>query len=263
MSEIFGTADDYGAGLESLARAQSDPTFTGDSEPLFFPGTNILRKPKPPPKLVEYTLPQVLGGLGSFIGYDRKKGIGENIADMITPGRKSPLGVLSLFAPEKVAPQISLLNSAIGAYINAQRNVNLQEQEAEKDRTPTREEQIRGSITPTYDEFGNPSFGASPEVKVEKLDPFGEGDFPTVKGAYSQPQFNFDPNVNVAPMDEFGFDAMGMRNQRYAFDMLDPAFDARDFDAGGTFSSLGLDRSGNIRREVDADGNVRLIDVGI
>jgi len=259
MSDIglAGGITSVSPGFSDLSSAQSNIGFTGSEEsiPIYYPGTNIRINPRPT------VAPRSQFNLFDLLKGTTAKDIGKTVGDMIVPGRNTPLGIFSVVAKN---PTISVMNAIAGAMMNMNKNVQQTtsgllgglKDEAQKAKTgPT--------VDSMYDAFGNVVTAPNAPVKKEKLDAFGEGDFPTIKGAYSQPQLDYNPNEKVQPLNEMMFDAMGMKNQKFAFDMVDPAFEAKDFAPGGVFSVLGKDRSGNIRREVDADGNVKYIDVGI
>ena len=256
MSDIglAGGVTSTSPGFSDLSSAQSDVGFTGSDQPTYYTGTNIRRTPVRSIPTAQLNLFDLLKGVTS-------KKVAKTVGDMIVPGRNTPLGVFSVLARN---PTVSVMNAIAGAMMNMNKNVQQKtsgllgglKDEADKAKTGD-------AVGSMYDAFGNIVTVPNAPVTVEKLDPFGEGDFPTVKGAYSQPQFTFNPNEKVQPLNEMMYDAMGMKNQKFAFDMVDPAFEAKDFAPGGVFSVLGADRSGNIRREVDADGNVKYIDVGI
>ena len=241
-------------GFSDLSSAQSDSSFTGSAQPTFYKGTNIVRTPV----VTRPTTSQL--NLFDLLKKATSRDVAKTVGDFIVPGRNTPLGIFSAVSRN---PTVSVINALAGAIINANRKAREASGGLLGGLEEVAQPKTGDAVGSMYDAFGNIVTVPNAPVTVEKLDPFGEGDFPTVKGAYSQPQFTFNPNEKVQPLDEMMYDAMGMKNQKFAFDMTDPAFEAKDFAPGGIFSVLGADRSGNIRREVSPDGRVSLIDVGI
>ena len=131
-------------GFSDLASAQSDPTFTGTDQPIYYTGTNIRRTP------VSTVAPTAQFNLFDFLKKATSKKVGKTIGDMIVPGRNTPLGIFSVLTRN---PTISVINALAGAMMNMNRrqqtsgllgglkDINKSRADIEKDTM--------------YDEFGN------------------------------------------------------------------------------------------------------------
>ena len=131
-------------GFSDLASAQSDPTFTGTDQPIYYTGTNIRRTP------VSTVAPTAQFNLFDFLKKATSKKVGKTIGDMIVPGRNTPLGIFSVLTRN---PTVSVINALAGAMMNMNRrqqpsgllgglkDINKSRADIEKDTM--------------YDEFGN------------------------------------------------------------------------------------------------------------
>ena len=131
-------------GFSDLASAQSDPTFTGTDQPIYYTGTNIRRTP------VSTLAPTAQFNLFDFLKKATSKKVGKTIGDMIVPGRNTPLGIFSVLTRN---PTVSVINALAGAMMNMNRrqqtsgllgglkDINKSRADIEKDTM--------------YDEFGN------------------------------------------------------------------------------------------------------------
>ena len=131
-------------GFSDLASAQSDPTFTGTDQPIYYTGTNIRRTPVPT------VAPTAQFNLFDFLKKATSKKVGKTIGDMIVPGRNTPLGIFSVLTRN---PTVSVINALAGAMMNMNRrqqtsvllgglkDINKSRADIEKDTM--------------YDEFGN------------------------------------------------------------------------------------------------------------
>ena len=131
-------------GFSDLASAQSDPTFTGTDQPIYYTGTNIRRMP------VSTVAPTAQFNLFDFLKKATSKKVGKTIGDMIVPGRNTPLGIFSVLTRN---PTVSVINALAGAMMNMNRrqqtsgllgglkDINKSRADIEKDTM--------------YDEFGN------------------------------------------------------------------------------------------------------------
>ena len=131
-------------GFSDLASAQSDPTFTGTDQPIYYTGTNIRRTP------VSTVAPTAQFNLFDFLKRATSKKVGKTIGDMIVPGRNTPLGIFSVLTRN---PTVSVINALAGAMMNMNRrqqtsgllgglkDINKSRADIEKDTM--------------YDEFGN------------------------------------------------------------------------------------------------------------
>ena len=131
-------------GFSDLASAQSDPTFTGTNQPIYYTGTNIRRTP------VSTVAPTAQFNLFDFLKKATSKKVGKTIGDMIVPGRNTPLGIFSVLTRN---PTVSVINALAGAMMNMNRrqqtsgllgglkDINKSRADIEKDTM--------------YDEFGN------------------------------------------------------------------------------------------------------------
>ena len=131
-------------GFSDLASAQSDPTFTGTDQPIYYTGTNIRRTP------VSTVAPTAQFNLFDFLKKATSKKVGKTIGDMIVPGRNTPLGIFSVITRN---PTVSVINALAGAMMNMNRrqqtsgllgglkDINKSRADIEKDTM--------------YDEFGN------------------------------------------------------------------------------------------------------------
>ena len=131
-------------GFSDLASVQSDPTFTGTDQPIYYTGTNIRRTP------VSTVAPTAQFNLFDFLKKATSKKVGKTIGDMIVPGRNTPLGIFSVLTRN---PTVSVINALAGAMMNMNRrqqtsgllgglkDINKSRADIEKDTM--------------YDEFGN------------------------------------------------------------------------------------------------------------
>ena len=99
-------------GFSDLASAQSDPTFTGTDQPIYYTGTNIRRTP------VSTVAPTAQFNLFDFLKKATSKKVGKTIGDMIVPGRNTPLGIFSVLTRN---PTVSVINALAGAMMNMNR----------------------------------------------------------------------------------------------------------------------------------------------
>ena len=131
-------------GFSDLASAQSDPTFIGTDQPIYYTGTNIRRTP------VSTVAPTAQFNLFDFLKKATSRKVGKTIGDMIVPGRNTPLGIFSVLTRN---PTVSVINALAGAMMNMNRrqqtsgllgglkDINKSRADIEKDTM--------------YDEFGN------------------------------------------------------------------------------------------------------------
>ena len=131
-------------GFSDLASAQSDPTFTGTDQPIYYTGTNIRRTP------VSTVAPTAQFNLFDFLKKATSKKVGKTIGDMIVPGRNTPLGIFSVLTRN---PTVSVINALAGAMMN----MNRRQQTSGllgglKDISKSRADIEKDTM---YDEFGN------------------------------------------------------------------------------------------------------------
>ena len=131
-------------GFSDLASAQSDPTFTGTDQPIYYTGTNIRRTP------VSTVAPTAQFNLFDFLKKATSKKVGKTIGDMIVPGRNTPLGIFSVLTRN---PPVSVINALAGAMMN----MNRRQQPSGllgglKDISKSRADIEKDTM---YDEFGN------------------------------------------------------------------------------------------------------------
>lgn len=131
-------------GFSDLASAQSDPTFTGTDQPIYYTGTNIRRTP------VSTVAPTAQFNLFDFLKKATSKKVGKTIGDMIVPGRNTPLGIFSVLTRN---PTVSVINALAGAMMN----MNRRQQPSGllgglKDISKSRADIEKDTM---YDEFGN------------------------------------------------------------------------------------------------------------
>ena len=131
-------------GFSDLASAQSDPTFTGTDQPIYYTGTNIRRTP------VSTVAPTAQFNLFDFLKKATSKKVGKTIGDMIVPGRNTPLGIFSVLTRN---PTVSVINALAGAMMN----MNIRQQTSGllrglKDINISRADIETDTM---YDEFGN------------------------------------------------------------------------------------------------------------
>ena len=99
-------------GFSDLASAQSDPTFTGTDQPIYYTVPNIRRTP------VSTVAPTAQFNLFDFLKKATSKKVGKTIGDMIVPGRNTPLGIFSVLTRN---PTVSVINALAGAMMNMNR----------------------------------------------------------------------------------------------------------------------------------------------
>ena len=131
-------------GFSDLASVQSDPTFTGTDQPIYYTGTNIRRTP------VSTVAPTAQFNLFDFLKKATSKKVGKTIGDMIVPGRNTPLGIFSVLTRN---PPVSVINALAGAMMN----MNRRQQPSGllgglKDISKSRADIEKDTM---YDEFGN------------------------------------------------------------------------------------------------------------
>jgi hypothetical protein len=114
MSDIglAGGVTSTSPGFSDLASAQSDSTFTGTDQPIYYTGTNIRRTP------VSTVAPTPQFNLFDFLKSATSKKVGKTIGDMIVPGRNTPLGIFSVLTRN---PTVSVVNALAGAMMNMNR----------------------------------------------------------------------------------------------------------------------------------------------